>query len=97
MKELRELDEKVFGVKEAWLNSVDKAKRIISERFSWMSLKEVPLKEFGCVSEYEIKHFKRHVNQMFGKFSHTCHGRRSILKRNTTLFRKIHLIKYLKQ
>ena len=65
MTELQELDEKVFGVEEAWLNSVDKAKRIISERFSWMSLKEVPLTEFGCVSDYEIEHFKRHVNQLF--------------------------------
>ena len=69
MTELPELDEKVFGVKEAWLNSVDKAKRIISERFAWMSLKEVPLTEFGCVTDYEIEYFKRHVNQLFSGIS----------------------------
>ena len=54
MAQLRELDEKVYGVKEAWLNSVDEVKGIISERFSWLSLKDVPYTEIGCVSDEEI-------------------------------------------
>ena len=62
MTELRQLDGKVFAVKEAWLNSVDEVKRIISERFSWLSLKEVPFTEVGYVSDKEIKHFQRHAN-----------------------------------
>ena len=65
MTELRELDGKVSGVKEAWLNSVDEVKRIISLRFSWLSLREVPFTEVGCVSDEEIEHLQRHANQLF--------------------------------
>ena len=31
-------------------------KRIISGRFSWLSLEEVPFVEFGCVSDEEMEH-----------------------------------------
>ena len=55
---------KVSGVKEAWLNSVDDVKRIISERFSRLSLKEVLFTEIGCVSDKEIEHFQKHANQL---------------------------------
>ena len=65
MAELRGLDGKVSGVKEAWLFSLDEVKRIISERFSWLSLKEVPFTEVGCVSKEEIEHFQSHANQLF--------------------------------
>ena len=65
-------------------------KRIISERFLWLSLKEVAFTEVGCVSNKEIEHFPRHLNQLFlgisigklqktkvRKFSHTFHGGRT--------------------
>ena len=42
MTDLRELDGKVSGVKEAWLNSLDEVKRIISEKVSWLSLRKFP-------------------------------------------------------
>ena len=54
MAELQELDGKVSGVKEAWLNIVDELKRIISERFSWLSLKEVSFTEVRCVIYEEM-------------------------------------------
>ena len=99
MTDLQDLDEKVPRVKEALLNSVDEVKRNFSERFSWLSLKEVPSTEVGCVSDEEIEHFQKHANQLFPgivwtssrkpvfrEFSQRYHGRRSILK-NTKLFR----------
>ena len=69
MAELREPDGKVSGVKEAWLNRVYEMKRIFSERFSWFSLTEVSFTEVGCVSDEEIDHFQRHVNQLFPDIS----------------------------
>ena len=54
MAELQELDGKVSGAKEAWLNIVDELKRIISERFSWLSLKEVSFTEVRCVIYAEM-------------------------------------------
>ena len=65
MTELQELDEKVSRVKEAWLNSVDVVKRIISKTVSLLSLKEIPLTEVVCVSGEEIEHSQRHANQLF--------------------------------
>ena len=56
MVELPELDGKVSVIKEAQLNSIDEMKRIISGRFSWLSLEEVPFVEFGCVSDEEMEH-----------------------------------------
>ena len=54
-------------------------KRIISERFLWLSLKEVAFTEVGCVSNKEIEHFPRHANQLFlgisiGKLQKTKFG-----------------------
>ena len=69
MVELPELDGKVSGIKEAQLNSIDEMKRIISERFSWLSLDEVPFTEFGCVSDEEMEHIQRHANQLFSGMS----------------------------
>ena len=54
MSELRELDGKVSGVKEAWLNSIDEMKNCFSERFSLLSLKKVPFTEVVCVSDKEL-------------------------------------------
>ena len=54
MAELRELDGKVSGVKEAWPNSIDEMKKSFSERFSLLSLKKVPFTEVICVSDKEL-------------------------------------------
>ena len=64
MVELQELDGKAAGIKEAWLNSIDEVKRIVSERFSWLSVKEVPFTEVGCVSDKETEHFQRHAKSI---------------------------------
>ena len=44
-------------------------KRIISERLSGLSLKEVPFTEVGCVKDEKIKHFQRHVNHLLPRKS----------------------------
>ena len=97
MAELRELDGKVSGVKEAWLNSVDEVKRIVSEKFSWFSLKEVPFTEVGCVSGKRNRTFSKAYKSIiswdkYGKTpENTCsgnfvyHGRRSNVKRSILL------------
>ena len=65
MAELRALNEKDGGIKDAWLHSIKEAQTIISERFSWLSLKDTPFQNVDVVTDEEIEKLQAHALKLF--------------------------------
>ena len=65
MAELRALNEKDGGIKDAWLHSIKEAQTIISERFSWLSLKDTPFQNVDVVTDEEIEKLQAHELKLF--------------------------------